>query len=641
MKKALCAIVILALAASVAAAQWRNVDVEALIKDAPGKEQYPDDSGIILYLQEMTDVADDGSFTTTRNRLTRVLTLMGREEYSNPSFYYDTDRTTIEMLHGLTVRSSGREVPVEEDGINDITPSFLEGATIYANVLEKVISFPVAGPGSTMDLQMVENTKAAADRSFSSIEAMGGTAPILNAEFTLSYPPGAYTPTYATMAGMLGDVEIKEDAKDGSVVFSTHDVPALVEEDNMPPRSELLPAVMFSSYTSWDDPAAFMADVFYPHVQTDGEIAARVAELTSGATTDSDKIRTLFLDVAKNVRYVYLTLGLGGYEPNDAATVLANKYGDTRDKAVLLVSMLRAAGIDAYPAAIKQMRGRFVESVPTLKQFDRLFVAVPSAGGYDFLDPSLDDVRYGYLRWGHGNTALVVKDGGLGELVKIPAFEPANNQADKWMEIAITPDGSADVVAACELTGYFDRKTRVTLKDATDSEESKVFDGYANVVSAGAKSVERTLSDLADLTAPVTVRQVIDAPDFAVPQGDMMIVRVPRFPFEFASFDMYPKLAERRYPFEMPCESESDLSVSLDIPEGYDVVRLPDAVSSTSDVADMSIDCSWDKETHTVTWSAKVVIKQMQVPTDLYAAFKAASDGVAAPRNNLILLKKV
>ncbi len=640
MKKALCAIIALALAAPVASAQWRDVDITTLMKDAPGKEDYPEASAIFLYLQEMTDVAEDGSITTARNRLTRVLTLMGREEHSNPSFYYDTDRTTIDLLRGVTIRATGREVPVEEDGINDITPAFLEGATLYANVLEKVISFPVAGPGSTMDLQTVEHTVAAPDRSFSAVEYMGDTDPILKAEFTLSYPPEAYSPTYATLPGRLGDARMSESATDGRLVFSAEDIPALVEEENMPPRSELLPGVIFSSYTSWDEPAAFMAGVFYPHVQTDSDIAARVAEVTSGATTDAERTEAIFLDVARNVRNVSLSLGLGGYEPNDASTVLANKYADTRDKAVLLVSMLRAAGIDAYPAAVKQQRGGFVETVPTLKQFNRLFVAVPSAAGYDFLDPSLDDAHYGYLRWGHGNTALVVRDNGSGELVEIPAFDPSDNLASKWMEIVIDADGGARVIAACDLSGYFDRFTRMSLKDATDSEESKAFDGYANVVSAGAKSVERTHSDLADLTMPVSVRQVIDAPDFAVPQGDMMIVRVPSFPFPFASVNVYPTLAERKYPFEFPCESETDLSVSIALPEGYEVVRLPDPVSSTSDIADMSIDCIWDETTHTVTWKANVVLKKMQVPTDVYAAFKAASDGIAAARNNLILLKK-
>lgn len=641
MKKALCAVVVLALAVSLAAAEWRDVDITQLMQNAPDKEQYPDASALFLYLQEMTDVAPDGSITTMRNKLTSVLTLMGREQYSNPSFYYDTDRTTIELLRGVTVRKTGREVAVEEDGINDITPAFLEGATTYANVLEKVISFPVAGPGSTMDLQTVERTTPALDAGFSAIEYMGDSDPILRAEFTLKYPADVYSPTYATFAGLLGDVRIAESVSDGQLVFTAKDVPALVEEESMPPRSELLPTIMYSSYSTWDEPAAFMAAAFYPHVQTGGDVAARAAEVTAGAATGPDKIKAVFLDVTENIRNVNLSLGLGGYEPNDASLVLSNKYADTRDKAVLLVSMLRAAGVDAYPAAVRQTRGRFETTVPTLRQFNRLLVAVPSGGGYDFLDPFLDDVQYGFLRWGRGNIALVVKDDGSGELVEIPGFDPSENRADKSMKIALGQDGSATVTAMCDLVGYFDRKTRMTLKDATDTEEGKAFDGYANIVSAGATDVEHSHSDLSDLTEPVSARQVIDAPDFAVPQGDMMIVRVPRFPLAFASVDEYPHLAERKYPFELSCENTTSLSVNIALPDGYEVVRLPDAVSSVTDAADMSIDCTWDKASNSISWRASVVMKTMQVPTESYAAFKAASDDIAAPRNNLILLRKM
>ncbi len=650
MKRALLAIVALALVASLAVAeaqdatttatQWRDVDIAELMANAPDKETYPEASALFLYLQEMTDVAEDGSLTTTRNKLTRVLTLMGRERHSNQSFLYDTERTTIELKHGVTVRKTGREVAVEEDGINDITPAFLEGATIYANVLEKVISFPVAGPGSTMDLQTLTTTAPAKDGSFSAVEYAGDTDPLLVSEFTLRYPTGTYSPTYSTFEGLLGDIEFSEESGDGELTFTFRDVPALVEEGNMPPRNELLPHVMYSSYGSWDEPAAFLADAFYPHVETDGAIADHVAELCGSAASDEDKMRIIFLDVAQNVRNVHLSLGIAGYEPNDASTVLSNKYADTRDKAVLLTSMLRAAGIEAYPAAVRQMRGRFIESVPALKQFNRLLVAIPSGGGYDFLDPFLDDVRYGYLRWGPGNTALIVMDDGTGELVGIPAFDPENNHADKTMKIELAPDGSAKVELASDLKGYFDRKTRMTLKDATEPEKEKIFDGYAHGVSPGATDVEHSHSNLLDLTEPVSVRQSIDAPDFAISQGDMMILRIPRFPFDFGSIESYPTLAERKYPYQIPCENRILLSIDIALPEGYEVVRMPDPLASSNESADMVLECEWDEPSNSIEWRVDFTHKQMRVPTDSYAAFKADVDALASPKNRLILLRK-
>ncbi|MBD3348436.1 MAG: DUF3857 domain-containing protein [Candidatus Eisenbacteria bacterium] len=649
MKRTLLSAVALVLLASLApvaaqddaeATQWRDVDIEKLIENAPGKDEYPEASALFLYLQEMTDVDAGGAVVSMRNKLTHVLTLQGRERYSNPSFQYDTDTETVELARGVTIRESGREVEVEEDGINDITPAFLEGATIYANVLEKVISFPVAGPGSTMDLQTLHTRSPASDRSFSGVEYMGDTDPLLEAEFTLTYPAAEYDPTYKIDSGHLGDVEINESVSDGRMVFGTSDVPALVPEEWMPPKSEILPRILYSSYQDWNEPAAFFADAFYPHVRTDGVVAEKAAELTADASTEADMIEAIFLDVAKNIRNVYLSLGIGGYEPNDAATVLENKYADTRDKAVLLVSMLRAAGIDAYPAAVRQKRGSFEMSVPTLRQFDRLLVAVPSDGGYDFLDPFLDNARYGYLRWGRGNTALVVKDDGSGELVEIPAFEPDDNRSERRMAISVAPDGSATVQASCGLEGYFDRVARMRLKDATKSEKDKTFEGSANAVSPGARSVSYDHSDLADLTEPVTVSQKVDAPDFAVPQGDMMIVRVPGFPFDFAALGAYPSLAERKYPFELPCEAGTTISVEIELPDTYDVVRMPEDRTVSTDAADWRLSTEWDASTHTITWTLDATFSDMLVPVGSYGEYKRAFDSIAHPKNSLILLAR-
>lgn len=349
MKRSVFALVALALAAVVATGdQWRDVDVESLIANAPDEEAYPDASALLLNLQEVTEVAEDGSTVTTRNRLTKILTLRGRERYSNQSFLYDTERTAVELVSGSTVRKSGRVVEVEEDGINDVTPAFLEGATIYANVLEKVISFPVAGPGSTMDSQIREETTASKDGNFSGIEYMGTTDPILSAEFTLRYPEAYGEPAVAVLNGHLGDVEIERTAGQGEILFRAEDIPGLVEEEHMPPATELYPRVLYSSYGDWGEAASFLAGEFFPHVQTDGEIAAHVASLTEGLSSEEDRVRAIYLDVTTNVRNVFLNLGIGGYEPNDAATVLSNRYADTRDKAVLLVSPLDSRGVGVH-----------------------------------------------------------------------------------------------------------------------------------------------------------------------------------------------------------------------------------------------------------------------------------------------------
>ena len=229
-------------------------------------------------------------------------------------------------------------------------------------------------------------------------------------------------------------------------------------------------------------------------MQVDGAVAERAAQVTAGLTSAGDRIRAVFLEVATNVRNVQLNLGVGGYECNDAGVVLTNRYGDTRDKAVLLVSTLRAAGIDAWPAAVTAERvaperQALLATVPTLRQFNRLLVAVPDGGGYRFLDPFLDDAAYGYLRWGRGNTALVVKDDGSGVRVPVPAFAVDENLAGRSMTVVVQPDGAASIHATCDLTGLLlvelhqmPRPDRIFIPIFVGNTVSKIFVGTIAIV---------------------------------------------------------------------------------------------------------------------------------------------------------------
>ncbi len=634
----LIALAAIALLASVACAdQWMDTDIERLMENAPGLEEYPDASAVFLKIQKLIDVDADGAVDVRRNSLTRILTLMGREQYSNQSFIYNSDIEKLELVKGITVRKTGRIVEVEEDAVNDITPAFLEGATMYSNVLQKVISFPVAGRGSTMELQLHETREPATDGGFSGIEYFAAPDPILEKEVRLNVPSDM-TVTSEIVPGWVG---FEGEATMGENHWAVRDVPAVVLEEHTLPTRELYPRVLYSSYDSWADAAAFFAGKFYPHVETDGVVAEHAADVVDGLESNEDKTRALFLDVAQNVRYTPLDLGLGGYEPDDASSVLANLHGDTRDMAVLLVSLLRSVGIDARPALVRSYGSSFTESVPTLKQFDKVLVRVPERDGYRFLDPRLDDVGYGHLSWGVGNTTLVVSDDGTGELFQIARWEPEHNYARKTFSIQLSPDGSVQMRVICQLGGYYDRKARRALKDVTPSEEDKYFDSSADAVSSGATSVMHSHSDLKNLMEAVSVRQTVSAPDFAVVQGGIMVVRIPEFPHAFASTDVYPRLSERELPFDLQSEVYSHFEVKVLLPARFTVERMPEPLLIETEYADFELDCILADDGRTLFWSRKITIKKTVVSPEDYEAFKESYDALASPKNSLILIRQI
>ncbi len=638
MKRLTIILAALALVATVAwGDQWIDTDVEKLIEDAPGLEEHPDASAVFLKIQKLVEIGEDGSYEAKWNKLTKVLTLMGREEYSNDSYIYNSDSESVEFVKGVTVRRTGRVVEVEEDAINDVTPAFLEGASIYANVLQKVISFPVAGRDATMELQLLETRDPAPDGHVTGVEHFAGADPIAHQEIRIDAPDNMELTT-KLVPGWVG---FEGDIRERNGHWEVRDVPGVTLEEHTLARTELYPKLYYSTYESWGDVAAFFAGQFYPHVETDGPVADHAAGIVRELTDDEDKTRELFLDVATNVRYIRLALGIAGYEPNDASAVLENLYGDSRDQVVLFISMLRSQGIDAYPALIRNLRSTFVEDVPTLRQFDRLIVALPTEDGYRFLDPRLDDASYSYMLFGRGNTAFVVLDDGTGELVRIPDFEPDDNRASEFFSVQLSDDGSAQVRVTCQLHGYYDMKARRALKDATPAEEEKFFDQAAGRLSQGALSAQFSHSDLSNLMEAVAVRQTVEAPDFAVVQGDMMILRVPEYPYAFATTTVYPSLHERTLPFDTQCATRIEFEAKILVPRSLEIERLPEPLSIQGEHADFELTCDWSPERRAIYWHRTIVIKDMVIPAEAYDEFKSGYDALMSPKNSLILFKKL
>src|SRR5690606_2173354 len=134
-------------------------------------------------------------------------------------------------------------------------------------------------------------------------------------------------------------------------------------EPYCPAASELLPTIMVSpslfeaeSYTgsmsSWNDFGIFMNMLYQGRDELTPIMKANVGELTANAKTDREKIDALYRYMQKNMRYVSVQLGIGGWQPFDAKYVEANKYGDCKALSNFMKALLKEVGIPAYPVLI-------------------------------------------------------------------------------------------------------------------------------------------------------------------------------------------------------------------------------------------------------------------------------------------------
>lgn len=183
---------------------------------------------------------------------------------------------------------------------------------------------------------------------------------------------------------------------------------------------------------SWSDIAGWYGDLLSRLPRDDAAVKALAAELTAGQETPRQQLEALVAYVRQKVRYVAVLVGIGGYLPSASAETLERKWGDCKGKTLLLIDLLRARGIEAYPALALLDDVRQVEpGFPSPAQFNHLIVAVPQDGikvseedpvseGFLFIDPTQTRGSARYLQTAvQDQHALVVLEQG-GRLVATP-----------------------------------------------------------------------------------------------------------------------------------------------------------------------------------------------------------------------------
>ena len=639
-------LVLLSLTVSAAAVTktFSDDDVKAMIASAPKPEQYPQAAGYALINQRATTVNSDGSGVTDFHYVIKILQERGKEQYGDVKQKYNKESDSVVVVKAVTYLADGTVVPVEAKAIHDLTPAALSNAAIYSNIRQKVINFPALAPGVTIELKLRTFHKAPeadGERFVWGTSLFQGQDPISFVETSLRVPESIKLRYTYQNEGM----DYTTTTENGFVThnWTVQNSPQIIPETDMPSMNRIAPRLIYTDAASWDVVGKWMAGQFYKHVKIDGDLLKKANELTKGAKSNDEKIERIGIYVIRDIRGVAentLPLGLAGYEPNDADVVLANKYGDWRDKTVLLISLLRAAGIEAYPHYVNRSDAVLAQDYPAMKQFDAIYAYVPAYKNSPlWINPFGDMASFGYLPDSQGSTGLLVKDSG-GELLAVVDPAPETNLADCRFEMIVRPNGDVDGTAGCQLSGIFDNMARATLKDATPKEREQYFLSTANSMGEGSRSKTFKVSDLSDLKSSVQVVQEYTTPEMGIVQGEMMIFRLKDVPFGFAQIPSYPGQTQRNYDFVLDSKMLLKKQGVIHLPAGYKAVFVSEPVTIANGFGEWQSNFSLNSDSTEVTYNASVKLVDKEIDTDEYIMFKKAYDDFSAPKNTLILLEK-
>ena len=247
--------------------------------------------------------------------------------------------------------------------------------------------------------------------------------------------------------------------------------PIIVPEEPLSPSmSEVLPVIVGSTFKTWDDFRKWYHEAVKGFTEPDDQVRRLAAELTKGKTTREDKLRAIFNFVADDIRYVNYVSG-EWWLPNRPQQLLARREGDCDDKAILLITLLKAIGIEAQEVMVQtRMTGQ--PSILSTKNaavplFDHGIAFLPGPNGGTYLDATSPESRLGPLPSMDARASALQLDGS-GGIVTLPSSSPDDHGSDVTWTLKIAESGAAELEGEERHTGDggFWLRTHLTQKDA-------------------------------------------------------------------------------------------------------------------------------------------------------------------------------
>jgi transglutaminase-like putative cysteine protease/tetratricopeptide (TPR) repeat protein len=352
---------------------------------------YAEEAMVIERADTVYSFAADGTGTEERTVVVRLQSDAAARSLGIVSVGYAGNSSKVEYLYARVRHSDGTVVETPPSDALDMPAPVTREAPLYSDLKEKQIPIRSLRAGDTLEWKArITTFKAEAPNQFWGQENFIDDAVTLAQTIELRVPAGmAVTVWSPTVKPVESDVAASGTmpaqhvyrwgsshleplaGKQAEAAAEAKKKQVWTAEQELDADQGKLPGIAWTTFKSWQEVGAWYQTLEAERVAPGAEVKAKAAELTVGKTTEEDKVRALYGYVATQVRYIGVDFGVGRYQPHAAAEILANQYGDCKDKHTLLAALLAAAGIPS-DAALIGANVRFNPAVPSPGAFNHV-----------------------------------------------------------------------------------------------------------------------------------------------------------------------------------------------------------------------------------------------------------------------------
>jgi predicted transglutaminase-like cysteine proteinase len=625
--------------------------MKALV-DAPVPAHDEKTDAVLMYSETAVNVISADKIKTTVREAYKILRPQGRD-HGVVQVDLDSSRK-VNSLHGWSIPAQGKDYEVKDKDAVEVAHN-IAGGELLDDAKMRLLRIPAAEPGNIVgyEYEVEEHPLVLQD-----IWVFQGVDPVRESHYTLHLPSG-----WEFKTSWLNYAQIKPTALGSSTwEWVVSDVKALRREAEMPPMRGMLGKMVVSfvppggkanGFSNWREMGDWYNGLIAGRSEASPDIKKRVAELTSSTKTQSEKMKAISRFVQQDIRYVAIELGIGGWQPHYASDVFTHRYGDCKDKATLMRSMLQEIGVESYHLVINTTRGSITPETPAYQGFNHAIIAIkvpqdavdssmvatiqhPKLGKLLFFDPTNELTPFGqiggYLQSNYG--LLVTPDGG--ELVELPKQPSATNSIQRTGKLTLEPSGLLKGDVEERRVGDRAQDQRYALRNVTkESERIKPIESLLAASLSNFRITKAAALNLQQSDLPLGFNYSFVVDGYAQNAGGLLLVR-PRVLGKKASGLLETK-EPRKFPIEFEGPFRDEDSFEITLPPGYEVEELPPPMDA--DFSFASYHSKTQAKGNVITYTRTFEIKELSVPVGKADELKKFYRMIASDERNTAVLK--
>jgi len=568
----------------------------------------------------------------------KILNRKGIQEFGEVVIPFSTEFERLKVLHAFTLLPNGIKIKPNSKAYNIVSPPFVKNAPIYSDLKYQTISMPALCPEVIIDYAYeIKTIKPYMKGNFWSSNLFQQYYPVKRAVYRLEFPADK-SPKIRTK-NLIAAPVIEEKKGRKIYTWELRNLPAIDKECSAPPLGEIAAHIAVSSISDWNKVASWYTKLANGAMQPDEAIEKKARELTTGLNNSWQKVEAIYNYVATNIRYVGVEFGISGYKPHPAAQTFRLRYGDCKDHSTLLISMLRAVEIDAYPVLIPTSSVSPLDTgLPTPGVFNHEIAAVHLNGKFIFLDSTAETASCGMLPPSDQGRKVLIIDGEKAILAKTPVFPSSFNQENYRGDFKITGNGALEGQVKFGYSGVYAMFERHRFLYATEREKRQSLEAKASEISPGTSIDDIHISDFHDLNQSEVISSFhLKDNQFATKTAHMLLFHPPVVIYTRLSQQVAAK--KHKYSYRIGYRMEKHAHVVITLPDGYVSFFIPENYTYENKIGNFCI--RWRKEGEKIIYASVLSLKQAEISSQDYPSLRMLfNNAVKATKNQIIILKQ-